>query len=217
MSPRSKEMARKMRGKTREAIISASLELFAKHGYSATTTEEIANKARISKGLIFTHFSTKQDILFAILDEEIERILPEFFKENDPRPAKEKFIALVNSWLGMIKNEPLLVRLSLQLNLDDEYRKVLKKKGIKYFEVTFARLSKLIEQLGSDKPELDCFLLMFVFDGIVANYTVAPELFPIDAIMDHLIETLLSRWEKSNREEQPKKMWSIVITHDKKE
>lgn len=187
-----------MRGKTRQAIISASLELFAKHGYSATTTEEIAKKARISKGLIFAHFSTKQDLLFAILDEEIERIIPELFHDNDPRPAKERFIALVNSWLQVIKNEPLLVRLSLQLNLDDEYRKLLKKKGKQYFEATFNRLCKLIEQLGSDKPELDCFLLMFVFDGIVANYTVAPELFPIDAIIEHLIETLLLRWEKSS-------------------
>ena len=186
-----------MRGKTRQAIISASLELFAKHGYSATTTEKIAKKARISKGLIFAHFSTKQDILFAILDEEIERILPEFFKDNDPRPAKERFIAFVNSWLDVIKNEPLLVRLSLQLSLDEEYRKLMKKKGKQYSDVTFARLSKLIGQLGSDKPELDCFLLMFVFDGVVANYTVAPELFPIDSIKDHLIETLLSRWEKS--------------------
>lgn len=38
---------------------------------------------------------------------------------------------------------------------------------------------------------------MFMFDGIVANYTVAPELFPIDAIKDHLVDILVSRWDKS--------------------
>ena len=177
--------------------MSASLELFAKHGYSATTTEAIAKKARISKGLIFTHFATKQDVLFSIFDDEIEHILPEIFQDNDSRPARERFISLVSSWLDLIKTKPLLVRLSLQLSLDEEYRKLMKKKGKQYFELAFVRLSKLIEQLGSDKPDLDCFLLMFVFDGVVANYTVAPELFPIDAIKDHLIETLLSRWEKS--------------------
>ena len=141
--------------------MSASLELFAKRGYSATTTEEIANKARISKGLIFAHFPTKQDLLLAILDEEIERILPVFSKDNDPRPAKERFISLVNSWLEVIKTRPLLVRLSLQLSLDEDYRKVMKKKGKQYFEVTFARLNKLLQQLGSNQPELDCFLFMF--------------------------------------------------------
>ena len=197
MSPRSKEMAQEMRQKTREAIISASLELFAKRGYSATTTEEIAKKARISKGLIFTHFSTKQDLLLAILDEVIDRVLPDFLRDTDPRPAEERFRSLVNSWLELIKTKPLLIRLTLQLNLDEEYRKLMKHRGKQYFDVAFARLTKLFEQLGSDKPELDCFLLMFMFDGIVANYTVAPELFPIDEIKDHFIQTMLTRWEKS--------------------
>ena len=137
MSPRSKEISQKMRGRTREAILSASLELFAKHGYSATTTEEIAKKARISKGLIFTHFSTKQDILFAIFDEEIAHILPEIFKEDDPRPAKERFVSLINSWLDLIKTKPFLVRLSLQLSLDEEYRKLMKKKGKQYLRARF--------------------------------------------------------------------------------
>lgn len=194
MCPRSKETTEKMRSKTREAILSTSLELFAKHGYSATTTEEIAKRARISKGLIFTHFAKKQDILFAILDEQIEQILPGFFNEHDRRPAKERFNSLVDSWVDVIKTRPLLVRLSLQLNLDDEYRKLMKRRGKQYFEMTVKQLSKLIRQLGSDKPELDCFLLMFTFDGIVANYTVAPELFPIDAIKNHLMDTLFSRW-----------------------
>jgi AcrR family transcriptional regulator len=198
MSPRSKEIAKKMRGKTRQAILSASLELFAKHGYSATTTEAIAKKAHISKGLIFTHFPTKQDILFTIFDEEIEKVMPEFFQGDDPRPAKEKFISLLNSWLNVIKTKPLLVRLSLQLSLDEEYRKLMKRRGKQYFELTFAKLSSLVKQLGSDKPDLDSFLLTFVFDGVVANYTVAPEMFPIDALKDHLIETFLSRWEKSS-------------------
>ena len=199
MSPRSKEIALKMRGKTRATILKAALELFAKRGYSATTTAEIAKKARISKGLIFTHFPTKQDILLTILDEQIDRILPEFLNENDRRPAKERFTALINAWVNVIKTEPLLVRLTMQLNLDEEYRKLMRQKGKQFFDETFQRLTKLIEQAGSDKPDLDCFLLMFVFDGIVANYTVAPELFPIDDVVNHTIENLLTRWKKSPR------------------
>jgi AcrR family transcriptional regulator len=199
MSPRSKKDAAMMRSRTRGAVLSASLELFAKRGYSATTTAEIARKARISKGLIFTHFATKQDILFAILDEQFDRVLPRFHVESDPRPAREKLISLVDSWLELIKTDPLLVRLSLQLNLDDEFRKVMKKKkGKEYLDAHLTQMKNLFKELGSDKPELDSFLLMFMFDGIVANYTVAPELFPIDAIKDHLIDLLLARWGKSS-------------------
>jgi AcrR family transcriptional regulator len=198
MSPRSKKIAEMMRGKTREAILSASLELFAKRGYSATTTEEIARQAGISKGLIFNHFGTKQDILLAIFDEQFERIMPRFFVDGDTRPAKERLLALINAWLEFIKTDPLLVRLSLHLNLDDEYRKLMKNKKTKaYFENFVAQMTKMVKESGSDKPELDTFILMFFFDGIVANYTVAPELFPIDAIKDHLVDMLVSRWGKS--------------------
>jgi AcrR family transcriptional regulator len=198
MSPRSKEISEQMRGKTREAILSASLELFAKRGYSATTTEEIARRAWISKGLIFNHFGTKQDILLAIFDEQFERIMPSFFQDSDTRPAKERLLSLIDAWLEFIKTDPLLVRFSLRLNLDDEYRKLLKnKKTMAYFESFIAKMTTMVKEAGSDKPELDTYILMFMFDGIVANYTVAPELFPIDAIKDHMVDMIVSRWDKS--------------------
>jgi AcrR family transcriptional regulator len=197
MSPRSKEIAEKMRGESREAIVSASLELFAKRGYSATTTEAIARKAGVSKGLIFTHFKTKQDILLSIFDEQFERIMPRFLQEGDSRSAKERLLGLIDAWLKLIKTDPLLARLSLHLNLDDEYRKLLRnKKTVGYFENFIAQMTTILKEAGSDKPELDTFILMFMFDGIVANYTVAPELFPVDAIKDHLMDILMSRWRK---------------------
>jgi len=58
---------------------------------------------------------------------------------------------------------------------------------------------------------------MFVFDGIVANYTVAPELFPIDAIMEHLIETLLLRWGKIERLSLKKILRRVAVTYSEKE
>jgi AcrR family transcriptional regulator len=195
MSPRSKKLAETMKAESRGAILAAALELFAKRGYSATTTDEIAKKAKVSKGHIFAHFGTKQDILMAILDEQIGRLMPGLDDGSELRSAKEKFISLIDAWVEVVKTEPLLVRLSLQLNLDDEYRKLLKTKGKQYYDAVFGRLRDLVKQLGSKDPDLDCLLLTFVFDGIMANHTVAPQLFSIDAFKDHLIETLLSRWE----------------------
>ncbi len=196
MSPRSKKIAEMMRGKSRESILLASLELFAKRGYSATTTEMIARQAGISKGLIFTHFKTKEDILFAIFDEQYELIMPRFFVENDVRPAKERIVAIIDAWLELIKTEPLLVRLSLRLNLDDEYRKILRnEKAMEFFDKFVDQMMGLLKEAGSDNPKLDTYLFMFFFDGIVANYTVAPELFPIDAIKERMVQLLVERWD----------------------
>lgn len=196
MSPRSKELSEQMKAESRSAIISAALELFAKKGYSATRTDEIAKKARVSKGLVFSHFPTKQEILTAIIDEEIVRLLPRADETDDARTPREKLTSLVDSWVKLLKSEPMLVRLSLQLNLDDGYRKLVRRKGKQYIDVYLGRMRNLLVQLGSKKPDLDCYLLAVFFDGITANYTVAPDLFPIDAIKDHLVENLLSRWER---------------------
>ncbi len=185
-----------MKAESRSAIVSAALELFAKKGYSATKTDEIAKKARVSKGLIFAHFSTKQEILKAIIDEEIDRLLPKTSDIDDGRSPNEKLTSLVDSWIRLLKSEPLLARLSLRLNLDDGYRKLVKRKGKQYLEIYLGRMRTLLVQLGSKTPDLDCYLLAVLFDGITANYTVAPDLFPIDAIKDHLVEILLSRWKR---------------------
>lgn len=43
----------------RKAIVEAAMPLFARKGFSGTTTKEIAEKARISEALLFKHFPTK--------------------------------------------------------------------------------------------------------------------------------------------------------------
>ena len=196
MSPRSKELSKQMKAESRSAIVTAALELFAKKGFSATTTEQIANKAQVSKGLIFAHFPTKQELLLAIIDEEFEQLLPISQENNNAQSPKERFIFLVDSWMNMLKNKPLFVRLTLQLNLDDEYRKLMRKKGKQYVEIYFDRMRELLVHLGSKNPDLDAYLLSMLFDGFASNYTVAPDLFPIDEIKDYFVEIMLARWKR---------------------
>ena len=186
-----------MKAESRSAILSASLELFAKRGFSATTTDEIARKAGVSKGLIFTHFRTKEEILLTIFKEEIIHLVPNIDEDDSGLSPKERFIQLINTWIHIVETEPLLVRLALHLNLDDDYRKLMRRKGKQFLDLYFGRMRKLLVKLGSKTPDLDLHLLNFMFDGITANYAVAPNLFPpINVMKNHLVEVFLSRWEK---------------------
>ncbi|MBU1935123.1 TetR/AcrR family transcriptional regulator [Patescibacteria group bacterium] len=53
--------------KTREKIIKSALLLFIKQGFAATTTQNIAKRANISEGSIYTHFKNKKQIFEFIL------------------------------------------------------------------------------------------------------------------------------------------------------
>ena len=54
---------------TRERILEESSKLFAEKGYSATSIEEIANCAGITKSVIYYHFKNKEDILQTLIQE----------------------------------------------------------------------------------------------------------------------------------------------------
>jgi AcrR family transcriptional regulator len=54
---------------TRKRILDAAQSLFAAHGFSATTTKAIAQRANVPVGLIFYYFPSKQALLESIVNE----------------------------------------------------------------------------------------------------------------------------------------------------
>src|SRR5260370_13565185 len=54
---------------TRRAILDACLKLFARHGFSTTSIDDIASAAGITNGAVYSHFETKVDLFHAILEE----------------------------------------------------------------------------------------------------------------------------------------------------
>src|SRR6516165_1200789 len=52
----------------RRQLLESALDLFAKKGFAATTTKEIAAAAGVTEAIIFRHFPTKLDLYSAVLD-----------------------------------------------------------------------------------------------------------------------------------------------------
>lgn len=53
---------------TRDALVDSAVELFTKRGYAATSLDEVARKARVTKGALYHHFSGKQALFEAAFD-----------------------------------------------------------------------------------------------------------------------------------------------------
>ena len=49
-------------------IIEASIELFAKKGYHATSVQEIVDEANIAKGSFYNYFESKEDLILSMYD-----------------------------------------------------------------------------------------------------------------------------------------------------
>ncbi|GLU48631.1 TetR/AcrR family transcriptional regulator [Nocardiopsis ansamitocini] len=55
-------------------VVGAALRLFAEHGFEATTMDDIAVAAGVSRSTLFRRFGSKDDVLFADQDELVEEI-----------------------------------------------------------------------------------------------------------------------------------------------
>jgi len=98
--------------KTIESILSASEKLFLKKGYEKTTTQEIVNETGISKGTIFHHFKSKEDILASVLNRhnnltalDMRQWIDEM--EMERLTAKEKIVNLLNRFYDNAETTPL--------------------------------------------------------------------------------------------------------------
>src|SRR3954470_23366273 len=55
-------------------LIAAARELFARQGYAATSLDEIAAAANVTKGAVYHHFAGKRDIFRAVYEREQRRL-----------------------------------------------------------------------------------------------------------------------------------------------
>ena len=84
---------------TVEKIIVFSSELFTKQGYEKTSMQDIVDALGMSKGAIFHHFKSKEEIFLAVIDrqsEYIKRQLQIWVEEMEGFTAREKLIGILN-------------------------------------------------------------------------------------------------------------------------
>src|SRR5258707_12220274 len=63
---------------TRDRLVNAAMVLFARKGIAETTTADVAKSIRMSHGIVFLHFPTRDDLVVAVIDEFGRRLSAEF-------------------------------------------------------------------------------------------------------------------------------------------
>jgi AcrR family transcriptional regulator len=56
-------------------LLDAAMEVFVARGYHAAAMDEIADRAGVSKPVLYQHFPGKQELYLALLDESVERLI----------------------------------------------------------------------------------------------------------------------------------------------
>jgi AcrR family transcriptional regulator len=63
------------RGEARKAIVQAAIECFYEHGYEGTSVQDVVERAGVTKGAFYHHFTKKDDLLIHIHDRFMDQLL----------------------------------------------------------------------------------------------------------------------------------------------
>ncbi|MEV5432938.1 ScbR family autoregulator-binding transcription factor [Streptomyces sp. NPDC052701] len=105
-------MARQERAiRTRRTILEAAAAVFDERGYTSATIGEILERAGVTKGALYFHFASKEELAIGVFEEQLAISLP-------PQPSRLQ--ELVDSGLVLARRlrSEALVRASVGLALD---------------------------------------------------------------------------------------------------
>lgn len=102
--PRSKELSDQMRAHSQAQILAAARQLFATQGYFNCRVSEIAREAGMSPGNVYWYFSSKEEVLKAVLADGFqaqEDLLAEVAAQ--PGTSRDRVDLLLDRYLGFCR------------------------------------------------------------------------------------------------------------------
>src|SRR5437868_42480 len=172
-APRSKRSA-----ETRERILAAATEVFARRGFHGTRVADIAELAGIAYGLVYHHFKNKEEILAAIFAERWGDYVRYIYELNNPDlPFAERMSKLVHFLIETYRNEPHLI--TVMINEISRSYEFIESHDIEQVLVAFDAIESLIkagieagEVRGDVDPHLATYAVLGVFEMVLTGYVI---------------------------------------------
>ncbi|MCX6435524.1 MAG: TetR/AcrR family transcriptional regulator [Actinobacteria bacterium] len=113
--------ARLPRDERRAQLLAAALEVFTAAGYHSAAMDEIADRAGVSKPVLYQHFPSKLDLYLAVLDIHIDSLVFEIQKAIASTPENSNRVrATVVAYFNFIESEGEAFRLLFESDMSVE-------------------------------------------------------------------------------------------------
>ncbi|EME61918.1 MULTISPECIES: ScbR family autoregulator-binding transcription factor [Rhodococcus] len=181
-------MARQVRAEvTRESVVRGAAEIFMNLGYANASLNEIIQESGVTKGALYFHFASKEELARGVVDAGFARLAEAAVATiNDRTPALETLIELSVLTVDLSRNDPVvraMFRLAVEIG---DYRGT----GDRLFDTWLATMRDLAKRalaegdLNEDvDPDMVGLFLLQVLTGV---RMVAAALDCRDALVEYL-------------------------------
>jgi AcrR family transcriptional regulator len=138
---------------SRKQLVDAAAKLFAERGVEATTMDDIARAAGVSRTSVFNYFGYKEMLLCEIGARYVQEVAGPVL-ENLDRPTDEIFRDVANSLAGLATREPALIAaVARETTHPDPVRRRRSQETMRYPAVVHVLLDRLAEQGALRHPD----------------------------------------------------------------
>ncbi|MBN1252658.1 MAG: TetR/AcrR family transcriptional regulator [Bacteroidales bacterium] len=188
MSPRTKEQNIDIRKNKRKLIMNSAIEVFAEKTFRGASVSLITKKAGISKGLLYSYFESKEDLLKQIIFEGIDEFIEVFNPNKDGVLTEEEFTYFVDKTFSLLGQDTHFWKLYFSLIVQPAVMELVQDKLIELVDPFIQILVEYYSKKGIENPMAYARLLGSILDGVSLNYIVDPEHFPLNEVKKIIIE-----------------------------
>ncbi len=186
-----KQSPKQPAAKRREQLLKAARELFHRKGYRETTTEEIARRARLTKGALYHHFRNKEDVLYELIVDisrrRRERLLENVTEGTAPADVLKVILAGEDKWFRHDWNYH--IDIWLQAMKLPRIRQLMRQQVEMFVDIL---TDKLDSRIGTRKQRRNLALFVLsLFHGLYVRKILGPDLIDVTA-QTKLFGSLLS-------------------------
>ena len=190
--------------KRRDQILEAARKLFVERGYVATKMSDIAELAGLSKGGVYFHFVSKEEVFSALVEDEFERSMGIIRMMSEQKELDASFFPqlgthFVERFYGESDTARFFIVMGEMALRDKDLRTKLQEIQMRYVDA----LSQLVERgqaaglLRKVDPRATAILWKAMMDGLEANVALdsTSELRKLDfqALVDVVLGGVLSK------------------------
>ena len=172
---------------SKDKITLSAIELFAKNGFIPTSVDSIAKKAGLSKGSIYTHFKSKEDIFKAIINSLLEFSEDMMKAITDIKDPLIQLEYIVKQSSEFCKKDPEFARLYMSCFFQPELYSIVKEHISGFYTAWNKMIAGIFKKLKQNNPEDEAKIFLALLDGLQLHYIFEMKGFDIDRLSNNII------------------------------
>lgn len=191
MSPRTTEQFEKIREDRKERLLNAAFTVFSEEGYHNSSISKIAKKAKVSKGLLYNYFESKEALLRAIMRNMLDEVEAFFEFGNIEELNEEEVFDWIDKSFDIVLDDIPRWKLYIHLSMQPDVMPIFMEMAGETIQTFSQKFYVFFEKKGVKEPLHAVRYFSALVDGIQLHLMLDPENFPLEhakkQLKDHLL------------------------------